>query len=151
MIRRLTLVFVFILTAVAVSAQSSDLQLTRVLDGKVVPLSRMVVTKVRGPSLSRYKMDYYRSARFEASPSEERLCRAAVEQDMKGASGSQWERKALWERKAALAFMLGSVHGKNRFVSYVTQKRGRDRYEVTLIYMEGTAKSLRELETLINK
>lgn len=143
--------FVFILTAVVVSAQSPDLQTTRVMDGKVVPLSRMVVTKVRGRSLSRYKMDYYRSARFEASAAEERLCRAAVEQDMRGVGGSQWERKALGKGMASVAFMLGPVHGRNRFVSYLTKKRGKDKYEVTLIYMEGTAGSLRELETLINK
>lgn len=42
----LTVVMMF-LTALAF-AQNANLQLNRIMDGKIVPLDRMVVTKVRG-------------------------------------------------------------------------------------------------------
>lgn len=43
-------------------AQNANLQVNRIMDGKIVPLDRMVVTKVRGRALSRHKLSYYRSA-----------------------------------------------------------------------------------------
>lgn len=142
----LTVVMMF-LTALAF-AQNANLQLNRIMDGKIVPLDRMVVTKVRGRALSRYKLSYYRSARFEATAAERGLCARAVDADKRGATGSVTRTgKGL----SSVAFMLAPEHGRNRFVSFVTRKSGKGKYMVTVIYMEGTVGSLWELETLINK
>lgn len=69
-------------------AQNANLQVNRIMDGKIVPLDRMVVTKVRGRALSRYKLSYYRSARFEATAAERGLCAHAVDADKGGGDGA---------------------------------------------------------------
>ena len=146
--RRLTILFVMMFVTTLAFAQSANLQVSRIMDGKIVPVNRMVVTKVRGRTLSRYKLNYYRSARFKATTAEERLCLSAINDDKEKAQSSV-ARNA--RGKSSIAFMLLPEHGQNRFISYVTQKAGKDKYKVTVIYMEGSVSSLHELETLINK
>lgn len=149
--RRIFLLTIFILLALTGSAQSDALELSRIMDGRVVPLERMVTTRVKGRPLKRYKLDYYRSARFTATAAEENACRKAVNNDRQQYGGTQWEQRTTGKGKVSLAFMLPRENGRNRFVSYVTQKDGQGRYNVILIYMEGSVASLKELKTLINQ
>ena len=47
--------------------------------------------------------------------------------------------------------MLRPQGASNRFITLVCNKEDDDQYGITLIYMEGTVKSLNELNKLINK
>ena len=109
--------FIYILltmVSTAVNAQSANLKVNQIFTGKVIPLERMVVTKVKGRALSKYGLNYYRSARFVASRKERYRC-------------------------------------IDRFITLVCNKEHDDQYGITQIYMEGTVKSLNELNKLINK
>lgn len=68
-------------------AQNANLQVNRIMDGKIVPLDRMVVTKVRGRALSRYKLCYYRSTHRGDGGGKGGLCAHAVNADKGGGRG----------------------------------------------------------------
>lgn len=145
--------FIYILltmVSTAVNAQSANLKVNQIFTGKVIPLERMVVTKVKGRALSKYGLNYYRSARFVANRKERYRCINAVEQDMRAmGSGSSAQKRS--ERHTAITFMLKPQGASNRFITLVCNKEDDNQYGITLIYMEGTVKSLNELNKLINK
>lgn len=147
---RLFIYILLTMVSTAVSAQSASLKVNQIFAGKVVPLERMVVTKVKGRALSKYGLNYYRSARFVANRQERYKCIDAVEQDMRTmGSGSTAQKRS--ERHTAIAFMLKPQGANNRFITFVCTKEDNDQYGITVIYMEGTVKSLNELNKLINK
>ena len=130
-------------------AQSANLKVNQIFDGRVVPKERMVLTRVKGRSLSKYGLTYYRSARFVASRKERYRCINAVEQDMRAmGSGSTAQKRS--ERHTAIAFMLRPQGASNRFITLVCNKEDDDQYGITLIYMEGTVKTIAELKKRIN-
>ncbi len=132
------------------SAQSASLKVTRIFEGKVLPLDRMVVTKVKGRALSKYGLNYYRSARFVANRQERNECIEAVEQDLRADKPTSSAQKRS-ERRTSIAFKLKQQGANNRYVSFVCTKEGNKRYAITVIYMEGPVKSLSELNKMINK
>lgn len=151
MIRKYLLFIVITIASVTAKAQSPSLAVSQILDGKIVPLERMVVTKVRGRTLSQYKLSYYRSARFEASPTEMQRCFNAVKTDNTKANGNSMTKQNKGKGKLSLTFILHPNGKTNRFVSYLHEKQDKNRYRITLIYMEGSVSGLEELEKLIDK
>lgn len=147
---RLFIYILLTMVSTAVSAQSASLKVNQIFTGKVIPLERMVVTKVKGRALSKYGLNYYRSARFVANRQERFKCIDAVEQDMRTTcSGSTAQKRS--EMHTAIAFMLKPQGANNRFITFVCNKEDNDQYAITVIYMEGTVKDLHELNKLINK
>ncbi len=147
---RLFIYILLTMVSTAVSAQSASLKVNQIFTGKVIPLERMVVTKVKGRALSKYGLNYYRSARFVANRQERYKCIDAVEQDMRTTgSGSTAQKRS--EMHTAIAFMLKPQGANNRFITFVCNKEDNDQYAITVIYMEGTVKDLNELNKLINK
>ncbi len=149
--KRTFIIFLLLLLAVpAAIAQSASLKVSRILDGKVVPTERMVTTKVKGRALSKYNLSFYRSARFVANRKERNQCIEAVEQDMHAdRNTSSVQRRS--EKHTTIAFKLKPQGTVNRYVTLVCTKEGDNRYSITVIYMEGSVKSLDELNKLINK
>ncbi len=149
MIKRLLLTIIITVTTTAGYAQTAELETSRILDGKIVPMERMVATKVRGRSLSRYKLNYYRSARFECSTKEMETCLNTVRTDAAMAQSKTMTRRG--DKRTNLFFMLQPNGKTNRFISYLHERQTKNRYKVTIIYMEGSVGSLEELEKLIDK
>ena len=121
-----------------------------ITSGKVVPMERMVVTKVKGRALSKYGLNYYRSARFVANRRERSQCIEAVEQDMRADKHTSSVQKRS-EKRTSIACKLKQQGDNNRYVSLVCTKEANNQYAITVIYMEGPVKSLSELNKLINK
>ncbi|MBQ2215655.1 MAG: hypothetical protein II416_05190, partial [Prevotella sp.] len=42
------------------------LQISALFEGKIVPSSKMVETRIRGKAISKYKLSYFHSVRFDA-------------------------------------------------------------------------------------
>ncbi len=147
---RLLIYILLTMVSTAAGAQSANLKVNQIFTGKVVPLERMVVTKVKGKALSKYGLNYYRSARFVANRQERSKCIDAVEQDMRAmGSGSTAQKRS--EKHTAIAFMLKPQGASNRFITLVCTKEDQNQYGITVIYMEGAVRSLNELNKLINK
>lgn len=129
-------------------AQSANLKVNQIFDGKVVPKERMVLTGVKGRSLSKYGLTYYRSARFVATRWERNQCIAIVENDMaNNMLGSSTKRS---EKHTSITLMLKPQGTTNRFISFVCSKESNNQYNTIVIYMEGTVKNIAELNKRIN-
>lgn len=148
MIRKYLLLIILTMATIAAEAQPPTLKVNQILDGKIVPLERMVVTKVRGRALSPYKLTFYRSARFEATATEMDKCLSAVKADAEKSNGNLMSKQDKGRKRLSLTLMLPSAGKTNRFVSYLQEKQC-DHYRITLIYMEGTIGSIEELQKLI--
>lgn len=143
-------------TSASAHAQSAQLQISRLFDGRVVPVQRMILTRVRGKALSKYQLSYYRSARFKASEAEAEQVAAMVKADkvlcdqhhltsqsVKSNSGSS--------RTESQIFSLPPENHNNRFISMVTKRERSGQYLITVIYMEGKVKDVYELSRLIDQ
>lgn len=132
-------------------AQSATLQVTRIFDGKVVPTSRMVLTRVRGKALSKYQLSFYRSARFQATEAEAREVNALVMLDKRLSDKARLSSKTVRKtHEQSIVFGLPAENQLNRYICLHTKTEGRATI-VTVIYMEGTVKDVLELNKLINK
>ena len=129
-------------------AQSANLKVNQIFDGRVVPKERMVLTRAKGRSLSKYGLTYYRSARFVATRWERDQCIAIVENDMaNNRLGSSTKRSA---KHTSITLMLKPKGTTNCFISFVCSKESNNQYNTIVIYMEGTVKTIAELKKRIN-
>jgi hypothetical protein len=108
----------------------------------------MVETRVRGRTLAKYQLTFYRSLRFSASTEEVLRLRRIIDEDGQGHHATGTEAGQSY----TIHIQLSPQGGKNRFLCYqdVYESKKKPR-EVTVIYMEGTISDIYKLEALINK
>lgn len=140
----------FMICVIAYSLQGmaqQGLSIAQLFDGKIVPQERMVDTRVRGKMLSRYKLTYFRSVRFEATDKELKQVRELIVRDRQTLAASQsdenWSDQKTRQRETLL-MQLPSEKDHNRYLCYKRQQR-----EVTVVYMEGRLESLETLRSII--
>lgn len=139
--RRIILFLLFLFSVMGMQAQTG-LAINPVFKGAVVPASRMVETSVRGRSLSQYHLTYYHSLRFEASKKELLTINSLFDQDRKQAVETYRVEKGSHAGKYIISLQpQGRTH---RFLCFSFQNTN-----VTLVYMEGSVGSLRELRKLL--
>lgn len=143
--KRIVLIMALLLMAVGIQAQSG-LAVNDIFERRVIPHNRMVETKVRGRTLSKYKLTLYRSVRFEATAEELDRVRRLFDSDAKAAMGSSYHKKG--SRSKTQMLNLAPNGSSNRFLclKYDTKDSG---YGVTMVYMEGSVGSLGELRKLL--
>ncbi|MCI1474998.1 MAG: DUF6108 family protein [Prevotella sp.] len=139
--RRIILFLMFLFSVVGMQAQTG-LAINPVFKGDVIPASRMVETSVRGRSLSQYHLSYYHSLRFEASKKELLTINRLFDQDCKQSIETYRIKKGSHDCKLIISLPpQGRTH---RFLCLSIQNTS-----VTLVYMEGSVGSLRELRKLL--
>ena len=153
--KRLLLSLSFVIIHLSSMAQA-DLKINALFEGRVIPQERMVETRVRGRTLAKYQLTYYRSVRFNATEEEAGRLLKMVEADGRGhfATGSNKTGKTMFGREHSVTFkaQVRKQGDKNCFLCYQAWWRGSTpEREVTVIYMEGSVKSLEQLEELLNK
>ena len=135
-----------LLLALSASAQR-DLNCYPVFQGKVVPRKQMVVTEVRGSSMTAYQLDYYRGISFLANEALTRKVAALVEADADGAAVNETEKVG---DLLTYALVQPLSTGKmNRYLCYQAREVG-DKWKVTILYLEGTA-TLDDLRKMFDK
>ena len=153
--RRLVFILSFIIWHLAFSPigalAQTGLKMNELFEGRVIPQERMVETRVRGKTLEKYQLTYYRSLRMNVSSEENKLLGQLLDQDMKNCIDMRSYRENPHNWKTYTCKMqLPSSGGKNRFLCLQEQWNSRhDQCEVTVIYMEGTVNSLGQLEELL--
>ncbi len=131
--------------SIAAHAQTG-LKVNELFQGRVIPQERMIETRVRGKTLEKYRLTYYRSLRFNATEEESKRLRQLMDGDSQGCFAYISDRKNTFTYK----WQAPALGGKNRFVCYQEQWANKaDSCEVTVIYMEGTVGSLGQLEELL--
>lgn len=141
--QRIIIIATMLLLAIGMQAQS-DLAVGSVFNKKVIPQKEMIETSVRAPSLSRYKLNLYRSLRFTPSAKDAATVRLLFSQDARQATGNYSLKRGRHNRKTIIG--LPQKNGKYRYLALNEHDK-----EMTLVYMEGSVSSIKELRELLEK
>ena len=136
------------LLSVGSASAQTGLKMNDLFEGIVIPQERMVETRVRGKSLEKYQLTYYRSVRLNANADEVERLRQLLGQDADRSIDMLTYRKNphRWDTWTC-KLQMPSAGSKNRFLCFQeVWNKEHDQCEVTVIYMEGTVGSLEELE-----
>ena len=146
--KRLLLSLSFIICHLTFSIAQTGLHINELFEGNIIPRERMVETRVRGKTLAKYQLTFYRSLRFSASTDEVARLRRIIDEDGRGHHATGTEAGKTY----TMHIQLSPQGGKNRFLCYqdVFESKKKPR-EVMVIYMEGTISDIYKLEALINK
>lgn len=128
-----------------VALAQKGLHIESLFAGKVVPQERMVETRVRGRSLSKYGLTYFHSLRFSMKDKEQKEIRRLLKQDLEGRPEQDYETSSDYENYKVF-LQLPPQGTTKRMLCY------REHYEqVLVIYMEGPNASFSTLEKMSNK
>ncbi len=142
MIKRIIVFIAIFLSTLSVHAQQG-LHINEIFTGKIVPMRNGVEIKIKGKSVSKYKLNYYHSFKFVASQQQNDEVKELISRD---SPVQEW--KNLQGKKTTRIVQFKSADKQNRFLCYVSQEK-RTGVEVVVIYMEGWAKDIFELRNLI--
>jgi len=146
------LLFILIaLVAPLTALAQQGLHIDELFQGRIIPQERMVETRVRGRSIEKYQLSYYRSLRLNATDKEAGRLRQLLGQDSEQSIDMRTSRKNphRWDTWTC-KLQMPVANGKNRYVCYQEEwNREHDQCEVTVIYMEGTVESLEKLEEIL--
>ena len=84
-----------VLLAVALAEAQTGLKTNDLFEGRIIPQERMIETRVRGKTLAKYQLSYYRSVRFTVGESEADRVLKMVEDDGKGHFATGRARRCL--------------------------------------------------------
>ena len=146
--KRLLLSLSFVICHLTFSVAQTGLRINDLFEGRIIPRERMVETRVRGRTLAKYQLTFYRSLRFSASTEEVAHLRRIIDEDGLGHHATGTEAGNTY----TMHIQLSPQGGKNRFLCYqdVFESKKKPR-EVMVIYMEGTISDIYKLEEIINK
>ena len=135
-----------LLTSGAAFAQRG-LNSNAIFRGRVIPSDRMVKTEVRGSSMTTYKLDFYRSVRFQVDEKTALEVAALVKADAEAAVSAETEMTGdLLTYALVQPAQRGKVH---RYLCYQARPEG-PAWVITILYLEGSA-TLEDLRSMFDK
>ena len=140
----------------SVHAQS-NMNISDLFEGKVIPASQMVETRIRGKAISQYKLTFFHSVRFKADEAlVKRVDQLAAKdfvndseklKDRKPDSRGFYHSNSLKQANGRMSFTQMyelAPHGStNRYLCYKVVNG-----VMTVIYLEGSVSSLDELKKI---
>ncbi|MBR1547514.1 MAG: hypothetical protein IJ637_02160 [Prevotella sp.] len=142
---------IIILLAITVCQLSAmaqkDLHIGALFDGKIVAQDKMVETRVRGRSLSKYGLTYFRSLRFSPNSKEEKTIKQLLKEDMEEQTVENYRSREDDDNALYQVFIELPPQGdKKRMLCY------KQHFEkVLVIYLEGPQATFKTLEKMTNK
>lgn len=135
-----------LLTSGAAFAQRG-LNSNAIFRGRVIPSERMVRTEVRGSSMTTYKLDFYRSVRFQVDKKTALEVAALVKADAAAAISAETEMTG---DLLTYALVQPAGRGKtHRYLCYQARPEG-PAWVITILYLEGSA-TLADLRSMFDK
>lgn len=135
-----------LLTSGAAFAQRG-LNSNAIFRGRVIPSERMVRTEVRGSSMTTYKLDFYRSVRFQVDKKTALEVAALVKADAEAAISAETEMTG---DLLTYALVQPAQRGKtHRYLCYQARPEG-PAWVITILYLEGSA-TLADLRSMFDK
>ncbi|MBQ4445133.1 MAG: hypothetical protein II910_02635 [Prevotella sp.] len=152
--KRITILLIMVTSVLVVHAQQG-LHINELFKGAIIPQDEMMETRVRGKMIAKYQLSYYHSLRFYANQEEAKQIKELIEKDRKdhqdadcGNDFTEYRSKKLIVTSNKI--LLKPLNGKNRFIcTKVKEKPGDKKIEMIVIYLEGSLKSLHDLETIL--
>lgn len=146
-----TIIMMLMLLATLAARAQTGLKIDDLFQGRIIPQERMMETRVRGKSLAKYQLSYYRSLRLNVTDKEAGQLRQLLGQDAERSIDMRTSRRNphRWDTWTC-KLQMPSANDKNRYLCFQEEwDKGHEKCEVTVIYMEGTVGSLEELEQLL--
>lgn len=140
--KRLLFLILLVFMAIVLRAQN-DLQVRPLFDGKIIPQERMVVTRIKGGMMRKYRLSLFHSVAFDGTEEEANHVSTLVEKEVHIGSSDYRSKKV-----KTLKRQLPAKNGKNRFLCFKSNKKGNV-YHVIVVYMEGALASLKELGMIL--
>ena len=141
--KRAIILSLMVFMAIALHAQN-DLQVYPLFEGKIIPQERMVVTRIKGMMMQKYRLSLFHSAVFDGTEEEAKRVSRLIEKEENIASSDYQSKKV-----KTLMRQLPAKKGKNRFLCFKSRNKSKGCH-VVVIYMEGPLASLNELEKILS-
>lgn len=137
------LLFIIAIIATVSPLRAQDgLATAKAFQGGIVPREELVEVKVKGQPIRKYDLTLYHCVQFQADGAQQKKVEALVEADQKTALGSEVTFSNT--RKTTIMQLPARAH-LNRFLCYICEPD-----KVTLVYMEGHVKDIKQLKKAIN-
>ena len=145
--KKLLLCLLALLLSVGAAFAQRGLNSNAIFRGRVIPFDRMVKTEVRGSSMTTYKLDFYRSVRFQVDEKTALEVAALVKADAEAAVSAETEMTGdLLTYALVQPAQRGKVH---RYLCYQARPEG-PAWIITILYLEGSA-TLADLRSMFDK
>ena len=145
--KKLLLCLLALLLSVGAAFAQRGLNSNAIFRGRVIPFDRMVKTEVRGSSMTTYKLDFYRSVRFQVDEKTALEVAALVKADAEAAVSAETEMTGdLLTYALVQPAQRGKVH---RYLCYQARPEGPV-WVITILYLEGSA-TLEDLRSVFDK
>ena len=129
------------------------LRINDVFEGKVVSKSQMKESLIKGDNLAAYKLKVLHTAKFTTHNTNREEVEKLFSQDMENRLSDDDENMELESRNGRLYYAIvqltDSEKDAHRFICYQCRDN-KGRYDITLVYMEGSA-SLSDLRKTFKK
>ena len=150
-----TMAFCSLIALLPCSAQSG-MRINDLFEGKVVPAENMVKTRIRGKSLSKYKLTFFHSVRFKADETLARRIDHMAAEDFAADSEKFKHREPyssgtgrVVNKKVAVFTQMYELAPQGNTRRYLCYKKMGD--VMTVIYIEGSLTSLEELKKIFKE
>ena len=145
--KKLLLCILALLLSVGAAFAQRGLNSNAIFRGRVIPFDRMIKTEVRGSSMTTYKLDFYRSVRFQVDEKTALEVAALVKADAEAAVSAETEMTGdLLTYALVQPAQRGKVH---RYLCYQARPEG-PAWVITILYLEGSA-TLEDLRSMFDK
>ena len=112
------MMLLMLIASLSASAQRG-LHIDELFEGRIIPQERMIETRVRGKTLEKYQLTYYRSLRMTVSHDESTQLGQLLDKDKETSIDMRSYRENPHSWKTYTCKMqLPSSGGKNRFLCY---------------------------------
>ena len=148
-----TMLLCYFVTLLPCHAQAG-LHINQVFEGKIVPKSQMVETRIRGKAISKYRLSFFHSVRFTCDNETFKRIDHLASQDFVdgtsqfGQTSPQSSGIMHSEGNKKVFTQMYELPRKGATTRYLCYKRRNDL--VTVIYLEGSLTSLNELKKILN-
>ena len=147
--KRIAILLIMITSVLVVHAQEG-LHINELFTGRIIPKDEMMETRVRGKMIAKYQLSYYHSLRFYANQEEAKQIDELFEKDRENRLPHFTEFRNKKQIVTSKKIQLKPLKGKNRFICTKTiEKSGSKKIEMIVIYLEGSLKSIHELDKIL--
>ena len=133
----------------------SGLRINELFEGKIVPTEKMVETRIRGKAISKYKLSYFHSVRFQTDDALAKKIDQMAAEDFTADSEKFTTREPyssgtarMGHKKLKTVTQMYELAPRGNTRRYLCYKRVGD--IMTVIYLEGSVASLDELKKILN-
>jgi len=127
--------------SLSVTAQEG-LQMNEVFEGKLIAKQNMQESLIKGDNLASYKLRLLHTAKFAANDAQRDKVEALFNEDMKERLSDDDSNMEMENRNGHIYYAIVQLSdkkdGTGRFICYQCREKQKD-YDITLVYMEGSA------------